>query len=82
MILNTKALGMAGGVVYGLKLLVLTLIAVFTGYGEKWLDLMSSLIPFYSVSFAGSLVGLIFGFLVGYIFFYLIAEIYNKMCVE
>ena len=76
--LNAKSLGLAGGVLWGGVMFLMTWLAVYTGYGYRFLILIEGLYPFYTVSIAGSFVGLIFGFIDGFVGLFLLAWLYNK----
>lgn len=74
---NSKSLGLAGGILWGISMLVLTLLAVKTGYALGFMNLMTEVYPGYSVSATGSLIGLIYGFVDGFIGGYVFASLYN-----
>ena len=76
--LNTKHFGLAGGIVYGLLLLVLTLLAV-AGIGPSLVGVYVGLIPGFTVTVMGAIIGLIYGFISGFVTFYLIAYVYNML---
>lgn len=76
--LNTKSLGIAGGLTLGAVLFVLTLLGV-AGIGTKILALLDSLFIGYTITIAGSVIGLIYGFLLGFIVFYLIGYFYSML---
>lgn len=71
-------LGIAGGMVVGLSLFFLTVIASSTGYGVEMLDFLS-FYPGYDMTASGSVLGFVWGFLDGFIFFALLAWIYNHI---
>ncbi|VVB94404.1 Uncharacterised protein [uncultured archaeon] len=75
--LNPKAFGLAAGVMWGLALLVTTLISVSTGYATMFLNIIASIYLGYSISPLGSIIGLIYGFADASIGFYIFARIYN-----
>lgn len=77
--LNPKRLGVAGGLLWGGSLFILTLLAVYSGYAAHWLSLFTSIYPGYSVSLTGSLVGFLYGFLDAFVDLFLLAWIYNKL---
>jgi len=76
--LNVKGLAMAGGVLWGLCVFVITLIAINNGYGTEFLGLVASIYPGYEISAAGSVIGLIYGFVDGFIGLYIFGWLYNK----
>lgn len=75
--LDPKALGLSGGIMWGLALLAATLISMVTGYASIFLNIIISIYPGYSISPLGSIIGLFYGFVDAYIGFYLFARIYN-----
>jgi len=77
MTLNPKNLGLAGGIIWGLSMLVLTWISLATGYGSELLNLIATVYPGYSISFVGSIMGLVYGFLDAFIGLYIFAWLYN-----
>ena len=79
MTLNAKNLGIAGGIVWGAAVLIVTLVSVGTGYGVAFLTLLASLYPGYSISVVGAVIGLIYGFIDAFIGLYIFAWIYNKL---
>ena len=76
--LNAKNFGLAGGIVYGLLMLALTLLAV-AGVGTTIAGIYVGVLPGFAISVAGAVIGLIHGFISGFITFYLIAYVYNML---
>ncbi|MBS0656234.1 MAG: bacteriophage holin [Verrucomicrobia bacterium] len=72
-------LGLAGGVIWALCMFVTTIISIHTGYAELFLQTMQGVYPGYSISWGGSIVGLIYGFFDVFIGLYLLAWFYNKL---
>ncbi len=77
MALNAKSLGLAGGIMWGLSLLVMTLISMATGYAADLLNALAKVYIGYSVSLIGALIGLVYGFLDCFIGLYIFALLYN-----
>ena len=75
--LDSKKLGLAGGILWGASMFFMTLFSVWTGYGVKWLELMSSIYPGYTQTLGGSIVGFIYGFIDGFVCLFLLSWIYN-----
>ena len=74
------ALGIALGIVWGGSLFFTTWISYYTGYGRLFLQtLAGSIYPGYSITPAGSFLGLFYGFTDGLISGFLIGWIYNKI---
>lgn len=78
--LRPLALGNAIGVVWGGSLFVTTWLSYYTGYGRLFLQVLAeSIYPGYSITPAGSFLGLLYGFIDGLISGALIGLIYNRM---
>ena len=77
--LSASRLAFAGGIIWALCMFVTTLISVPTGYATLFLDMMASIYPGYTISWGGSIVGLIYGFFDAFIGLYILAWIYNKL---
>jgi hypothetical protein len=80
--LNASRLGLAGGILWGLCMFVMTLVSVPTGYAADFLKMIGSVYLGYHVSLAGSIVGLIYGFLDGFIGLYVLAWLYTRLLGE
>jgi len=76
-VLNPKSLGLAGGIIWGFSLLLMTWLSIWTDYGSLFLSIVNDVYPGYSISFLGSLVGLFWGFLDAFLFFYFLGWLYN-----
>jgi hypothetical protein len=76
--MNLKASALAGGILWGLALFVLTLMEAARGYGHA-LSKLSLVFPGYSVTYAGSIVGLIYGFVSGAIVLGIFCWLYNAL---
>ncbi len=77
--LNAKSLGLAGGVLWGVVMFIMTWLSMFTGYASMWLAMMMDVYPGYDVSVVGSFIGLIYGFIDGFVGLFLIGWLYNRM---
>lgn len=75
--LSPKALALTLGIVSGLAIFVLTLLALYTGYARHLVDLLVGVYPYYEVTLGGSFVGLVIGFIDGFIGGLIFAWIYN-----
>ncbi len=73
-------LGLAMGLVWGVMMLVMGIIAMNGDYGKLFFDMMASMYPGYAATLGGSLIGLVWGFIDGFIGGFLIATIYNFVC--
>jgi hypothetical protein len=77
--LDAPRFGIAGGIVWGISMFILTLLAVITGYSQDFLTVLSSLYPGYTISWLGSILGLVYGFIDAFFFLFFLAWIYNKL---
>ncbi len=77
--LNAKKLGVAGGIVWALSMFVCTILAIYTGYSDSFLKVMSSIYPGYAISWGGAFLGLGYGFVDAFVGFFLLAWLYNKL---
>ena len=77
--LRKRALGLSLGVVWGLAVFVVTILATMRGMGNT-LKVLSGYYPGYTVSYLGALVGLVWGFIGGFIGGVLIAWFYDLFC--
>ncbi|MBA7565491.1 hypothetical protein ES708_07175 [subsurface metagenome] len=76
--LNVKALGLAGGILWGLAIFLLTYWFLLRGFEGKTLARLSNVYLGYSVTWYGGFVGLVWGFVDGFIGGALLAWLYNK----
>lgn len=77
--LNSARFGIAGGIIWGLSVFVMTFIWMYFDYGFPLRDLVLSLYLGYEVSPVGAFIGLIWGFLDAFTGFFLLAWLYNKL---
>ncbi len=77
--LDAKRLGLAGGILWGLFMFIVTLFSLYTGYAVQWMGIMEGIYPGFHVTLLGSVLGLVYGFVDGFIGFFLLAWIYNKV---
>jgi len=75
--LNLKALSLSSGIVWAGAVFLTTLLSVPTGYAKDVLNLVGSIYPGYSISWIGSLIGLIYAFVDGFICALIFGLIYN-----
>ena len=75
--LNVNRFALAAGAVCGLVLFVVTLIATGRGIGAN-LSHLSAIFMGYSVTYVGSLLGLVYGFVSGLLLGALFSVIYNS----
>lgn len=76
--LNVKALGLAGGILWGLAIFLLTYWFLLRGFEGKTLARLSNVYLGYSVTWYGGFVGLVWGFVDGFIGGALLAWLYNR----
>ena len=72
-------LGIAGGLIWGISMFVITLISIYTGYAELFLNMMSSIYPGYTISGIGSIIGLIYGFFDCFTGLFFLGWLYNLL---
>ena len=77
MALNAKNLGIAGGVLWGVMIFLMTLASVQWGYGTAFLDVWVSVYPGYTITWVGSIIGLVYGFIDGFIALFVVGYVYN-----
>lgn len=77
--LSVKAFALACGIMWGLGLFALTLLAVYAnGYGADFLKICE-MYPWYEISLAGAFIGLVWGFIDGLIGGAVFAWLYNLL---
>jgi hypothetical protein len=82
--LHALAMGLGCGVLVGLALFVATNWLVVKG-GDvvgPHLELLAQFLPGYTVTFAGSLLGLAYGFLAGLVGGSLLSAVYNRIALR
>ncbi|MBI3682428.1 MAG: hypothetical protein HY235_18775 [Acidobacteria bacterium] len=79
--LNLRAVALAAGSVWGLTVVVATLVSLWRGSGHH-LNLLSAVYPGYHVSYLGSAVGLVYGVASGLAAGALFAWLHNQLLKE
>ena len=77
--LKPVKLGISGGILWGFCMFICTILAIYTGYTAKFLELMADIYPGYSISWRGTIFGLIYGFIDGFVGLFLLGWLYNKL---
>jgi hypothetical protein len=75
--MNVKAFAVAAGILWGFLLLAFTLLEAARGVGHT-LGALSALYPGYSVTYLGSVVGLVYGFVSGALIGAAFCWLYNR----
>ncbi|MBU1992828.1 MAG: bacteriophage holin [Patescibacteria group bacterium] len=77
--LSLKGLALSFGIIWGVCLFLMTLLAVyFNGYGSEFLMAMpESVYPWYTISLKGSFIGLVMGFVDGAVCGLVFGWLYN-----
>ncbi|MBS0290652.1 MAG: bacteriophage holin [Proteobacteria bacterium] len=75
--LSACALGTSLGVLSGVFILILGLMAHFFQYGSAWVNMASSVYLGFAATPQGIIIGIIWAFVEGFVFGYLLAWIYN-----
>lgn len=70
-------LGLAGGLIWGISLFIITWVSIYTGYAALFLGIVADIYPGYNISPIGSFIGLGYGFVDAFIFFWLLAGLHN-----
>jgi len=77
--LKPFALGIAGGIFWGLCVFITTILSYYTGYARPFLEaLPGAFYPGYSISVAGSFIGLAYGMVDGFLTGLIFGWLYNK----
>ena len=77
--MDPKNFGIAGGVVWGLLTLIVTVLSISTGYAADFITMMQSWYPGFTTTYVGAVVGLVCGFVHAFIVLYCLATVYNKL---
>jgi hypothetical protein len=77
--LSLKAFALAGGILCGLAVLLVTLVALLRGSPGDHLIIISTIHPGYSVSYLGAIIGMVWGFVDGLIGGAVFAWLYNRL---
>jgi len=80
--LDVKAFGLALGITWGLAMLVLGVIDIFTTWGDVWGSIMSTIYLGYTPTLVGSIIGGLWGFCDAGIGGVIIAMVYNKLATK
>ena len=75
--LNAKNLAIAGGLVWGIALFIIAIIAMFNGYGKEMIDFIATIYVGYGASPLGGLLGFVYGFVDAFIGLFIFALLYN-----
>jgi len=76
--LNPKNFGFAFGILWGGSVFVMTLLSLWFGYANAFLNVLATIYPGYSVSLLGIFLGLIYGFVDGFVGAYILIWLYNQ----
>lgn len=76
---NVRQVALAGGILWGGTVFLLTLANVIWGYGTAFLKVWMSIYPGFTLTLGGSIIGLIYGFFDMYIGIYIINWVYNAV---
>jgi hypothetical protein len=75
--LDVKAFALANGIIWGLAIFIMTVWVLMRGGGET-LILLEQFFIGYSISYAGALIGLAYGFVGGFICGGVFSWLYNR----
>jgi len=76
--LSPVGLGLSFGVLWGISVLIMGLVAYYYTYGNAFVTTLANLYPGYAPSIRGSIQGAIIGFVDAFITGFLIAWLYNR----
>jgi len=77
--LNTKAFALAGAVLWGGVMFIMTWANMwFDGYGAAFMNSMMSVYPGFEMTAVGSFIGLGWGFLDGLVGMFILSWLYNR----
>ena len=77
--LDVKAFGLTLGILWGVSLLIMGLLAMFFGYGTRFVAAVGGLYIGYKATAAGAVIGAVWGFIDAGIGGVIIAWLYNKL---
>jgi hypothetical protein len=77
--LHPVKFGIAFGILYALVFFMFGTAAALFGWGAEFAEFIGVFYPGFGPSFAGALIGTVWGFGVGFLFFGLAAWIYNRL---
>ncbi len=80
--LNVRALGLAGGIVWGSVIFLLTWWVLLLGYDGTLLSQLANVYLGYSVTWYGAFIGLLWAFADGFICCAALAWLYNRFAVR
>lgn len=75
--LKPVAAGLALGVLLGVGLFLMTVIAMYTGFAETQLNLLVGVYPYYEVSWTGAIAGFVDGLIDGFFGGAILVLLYN-----
>ena len=76
--LDKKALGLTLGILWGVTLFLVTLLARYDNGGYT-LGLLIRIYPGYYVTYPGAFLGLVYGFVSGFLGGWVVAWLYNRL---
>ena len=79
--IDPKPFGLASGIVWGVAVFLMTNISSLRGGGGT-LSRLGQIYPGYSVSFVGSIVGLVWAFVSMFVLAFLLAWMYNMFVAK
>ena len=80
--LNSRALALTTGIIWGVGLMLATWWVLLFDTGGTTMKLISNFYFGYSVSFVGGIIGLVWGFVDGFIVGFIFAWLYNLLNKE
>jgi hypothetical protein len=78
-VIEPVAAGLSLGILSGLLIAIYSVLCSFTGYGIEAETLFEAMLPGYSLTIGGTIVGVVWMFSIGYLSGSILAWIYNKL---
>lgn len=75
--LSVCNLGMSLGIIWGLHMLLWSVVSTMWGFGTPFIDIFSTIYIGFTSTVVGTIIGVVWGFVHGFIYGALIAFLYN-----
>lgn len=79
---DSMALALAVGILWGVIVFLGTLAVAWWGFGQDFFQVWTSVYPGYTLTLGGSILGLIYGFIDGFIGGWLLGWLYNMFAAK
>ncbi|MGA8165266.1 MAG: bacteriophage holin [Waddliaceae bacterium] len=78
--LHPVKLGLAGGILWSVSMLALSLLSFFFGYAPIFMELLKECYPGFDITVPGTVIGMLYGFFDAFIGLFILAWLYNRLC--